>query len=73
MMTFMNKLRLAYDGTGLPFWLRLVSRYTSLPFQTYIQPPAIAKARIAAGISSYSTFSQNLVKAPLSPITGLLG
>ena len=42
-------------------------------FQIYIQPLAIAKARIAAGISSYSTFSQNLVKAPLSPITGLLG
>ena len=41
--------------------------------QIYIQPPAIAKARIAAGISSYSTLSQNLVKAPLSPITGLLG
>ena len=69
----MNKLRYAYDDADSSFWLRLVSRYTDLPFQIYIQPPAIAKARIAAGISSYSTLSQNLVKAPLSPITGLLG
>ena len=68
-----NKLRYAYNGTVLPFWLRLVSRHTDLPFQIYIQSLAIAKARIATEISSYSTFSQNLVKAPLSPITGLLG
>ena len=69
----MNKLRYAYDDAVSSFWRRLSQPSHICRLQIYIQPLAIAKARIAAGISSYSTFSQNLVKAPLSLITGLLG